>query len=87
MTDSALQLLEPKDCAVLFADQQAGLAFGVESSGRQILLSNVVALAKTAMAFNLPVIASTSATKVYSGPLMPALGAALPGVVAIDRAT
>ena len=85
MADSTLQLLEPKDCALLFADQQAGLAFGVESSGRQILLNNVVALAKTAMAFNLPVVASTSATKVYSGPLMPALSAALPGVVAIDR--
>ncbi|RFB81116.1 hydrolase [Methylovirgula sp. 4M-Z18] len=85
MTDGALHLLEPKDCVLLFADQQAGLAFGVESIGRQVLLNNVVALAKTAMTFGLPVIASTSATKVYSGPLMPAISAALPGVVPIDR--
>lgn len=85
MTDHATHLLEPKDCAVLFADQQAGLAFGVGSVDRQVLLNNVIALAKTAMAFSLPVIASTSATKVYSGPLMPAIGAVLPRVVPIDR--
>lgn len=85
MTDSTPHLLEPKDCALLFADQQAGLAFGVESVDRQVLLNNVVALAKTAMAFSLPVIASTSATKVYSGPLMPAVSAALPGIVPIER--
>ena len=85
MTDGNPHLLEPKDCAVLFADQQAGLAFGVGSIDRQVLLNNVIALAKTAMAFSLPVVASTSATKVYSGPLMPAVSAALPGVVPIDR--
>lgn len=85
MTDTTQYLLEPKDCALLFADQQAGLAFGVESIGRQVLLNNVIALAKTAMAFSLPVIVSTSATKVYSGPLMPAVSTVLPGVVPIDR--
>lgn len=85
MTDGTLHLLEPKDCVVLFADQQAGLAFGVGSVDRQVLLNNVIALAKTAMAFSLPVIASTSATKVYSGPLMPAVSAALPGIVPIER--
>jgi hypothetical protein len=30
-------------------------------------------------------VASTSANKVYSGPLMPAIHAAIPEVVAIDR--
>jgi nicotinamidase-related amidase len=85
MTDAGKHLLEPKDCALLLADQQAGLAFGVGSIDRQVLLNNVTALAKTAMAFSLPVIASTSATKVYSGPLMPAISVVLPGVVPIDR--
>jgi len=85
MTDGNPHLLEPKDCALLFADQQAGLAFGVGSIDRQVLLNNVIALAKTATAFGLPVIASTSASKVYSGPLMPAIGAALPGIVPIER--
>jgi hypothetical protein len=32
-----------------------------------------------------PIVASISATKVFSGPLMPAVQAAIPDVVAIDR--
>jgi nicotinamidase-related amidase len=78
-------LMEPKDCALILVDQQAGLAFGVGSADRQTLLNNVIALARTATVFNLPIVASTSATKVYSGPLMPAVQAAIPEVVAIDR--
>ena len=78
-------LIAPADCAVVFADQQAGLAFGVQSMDRQTLLNNSVALARTAGVFGLPVVASTSASKVYSGPLMPALQAVLPGVVPIER--
>lgn len=85
MSANPLQLLEPKDCALLLVDQQAGLAFGVGSIDRQVLMNNVVALAKTATVFGLPVVASTSATKVYSGPLMPAVKSALPGIQPIDR--
>lgn len=85
MTENALHLLEPKDCALLLVDQQAGLTFGVGSIDRQVLLNNVIALAKTATVFGLPVIASTSATKVYSGPLMPAVSSVLPGIEPIDR--
>lgn len=85
MTQDPLQLLEPRDCALLLIDQQAGLAFGVGSIDRQVLVNNVVALVKTATVFGLPVVASTSATKVYSGPLMPAVKSALPGVEPIDR--
>jgi nicotinamidase-related amidase len=85
MAPNLLHLLEPKDCALLLVDQQAGLAFGVGSIDRQVLMNNVVALAKTATVFGLPVVASTSATKVYSGPLMPAVKSALPGVEPIDR--
>ncbi|TKV77664.1 hydrolase [Bradyrhizobium elkanii] len=85
MAANPLHLLEPKDCALLLVDQQAGLAFGVGSIDRQVLLNNVVALAKTATVFGLPVVASTSATKVYSGPLMPAIKSALPGIEPIDR--
>ncbi|TFV38206.1 hydrolase [Bradyrhizobium frederickii] len=85
MAPNPLHLLEPKDCALLLIDQQAGLAFGVGSIDRQALMNNVVALAKTATVFGLPVVASTSATKVYSGPLMPAVKSALPSVEPIDR--
>jgi nicotinamidase-related amidase len=78
-------LIEPAQCVLLLVDQQAGLAFGVGSSDRQVLLNNAVALARTAIAFSIPVVASTSASKVYSGPLMPAIQAALPGVKSIER--
>jgi nicotinamidase-related amidase len=78
-------LLRPDDCALLLVDLQAGLAFGVGSEDRQVLLNNAVALARTAQVFGIPVVASTSATKVYSGPMMPAVQTALPGVVPIER--
>jgi len=78
-------LLEPKDCALVLIDQQAGLAFAVGSVDRQIILNNVVALARTTKIFDPPIIASTSATKVYSGPLMSSVQAAIPEVVALDR--
>lgn len=78
-------LIEPQDCALLLIDQQAGLAFGVSSIDRQVLLNNVVALAKTATVFGLPSVISTSATKVYSGPLMPAVRAILPEAEILDR--
>jgi nicotinamidase-related amidase len=82
---SNLSLLLPNDCALVLVDLQAGLAFGVGSEDRQVLLNNAVALARTARVFGIPVVASTSASKVYSGPMMPALQAAIPEVVPIER--
>jgi nicotinamidase-related amidase len=83
--NSPAPFLEPAQCALLLIDQQAGLAFGVGSSDRQVLLNNTIALARTAVVFDLPVVASTSASKVYSGPLMPPIQAVLPGVMALER--
>ncbi len=78
-------LLTPGDCALVLLDQQAGLAFAVQSMDRQQLLNNSVALLETALAFGLPVVASTSASKVYSGPLLPDLQALIPDHPVIDR--
>src|SRR5262245_24666054 len=78
-------LLRPETCAMLLVDFQAGLGFGVESASRQVLLNNAVALARTAVAFSVPVVVSTSASRVYSGPLLPALQDSLPGVKTIER--
>jgi nicotinamidase-related amidase len=79
------QLLTPSDAALVLVDVQAGLAFGVESMERQVLLNNIVALARMATVFNLPTIVSTSATKVYSGPLIGAVHAVLPNATIIER--
>jgi nicotinamidase-related amidase len=78
-------LKKPEECVMLLVDFQAGLGFGVESIPRQVVMNNAVALARTAVAFKVPVIASTSASRVYSGPLLPALQEALPSVKTIER--
>jgi hypothetical protein len=78
-------LLQPADCLFLFVDYQAGLAFGVESIARQAIVNNAISLARTAMVFNAPIVASTSASKVYSGPLVPSLQAVMPSVKPIER--
>jgi len=80
-----IPLLTPAQPTVMLVDQQAGLAFGVGSIDRQALVGNMIALAKTAHAFNLPIVVSTSASKVYSGPVMPAIQAFLPDVSSIER--
>jgi nicotinamidase-related amidase len=78
-------LLNPSECALLLVDLQAGLGYGVESMPRQVLVNNALALAKTATTFGVPVVATTSASKVYSGPLFPQVQSALPDVKAIER--
>lgn len=83
--DDLKDLLTPQNCALVLLDHQAGLAFAVQSSDRQVLLNNTVALAKTALAFRLPVVISTSASKVYSGPLLPALREVFSTLPVIER--
>ena len=78
-------LLKPDECVMLFVDFQAGLGFGVESTPRQLVVNNAIALARTGMAFKVSIIASTSASRVYSGPLLPELQEALPSAKAIER--
>ena len=79
------KLLTPDNCALVLIDQQAGLAFGVQSIDKQVLLNNSLALVRAAKAFDIPVVVSTSATKVYSGPLLPALREELGDHPVIDR--
>lgn len=78
-------LLTPQNCALILLDQQAGLQFGVQSMDRQTLLNNSVALMETALAFSLPMVISTSASKVYSGPLLPDLHALAPAHPVLER--
>jgi hypothetical protein len=77
-------LIQPGECVLLLVDLQAGLAFGVSSEDRQTLVNNAIALARTAV-FGLPVAVSTSASKVYCGPFMPAIAKILPPVQPIER--
>jgi len=78
-------LLNPQNCALVLLDQQAGLQFGVQSMERQTLLNNSVALLESALAFDLPIVVSTSASKVYSGPLLPDLHVLIPDQPSLER--
>lgn len=83
---ASLPLITPSECAVVLVDYQAGLAFAAGSADRQGIRSAALALAKTTVAFSVPVVVvSTPATKVYSEPLMPPLRAVLTDVVPIER--
>src|SRR5262249_30000606 len=78
-------LKKPEEWVMLLVDFQAGLGFGVESIPRQVVINNAVALTRTAVAFKVPIIASTSTSRVYSDPLLPALQKTLPSVKTIER--
>jgi len=78
-------LLTPNDIALLLVDSQPGLAFGVESMPRETLRSNLIALAKTAGVFGVPIIATTSASKRFGGPIFPELQAVLGSAAHIER--
>jgi len=78
-------LLTPQNAALVLLDQQAGLQFAVQSMERQTLLNNSVALLESAQAFALPIVISTSASKVYSGPLLPDLHALVPDHPVLER--
>jgi nicotinamidase-related amidase len=73
-------LLTPTDPVLLLVDPQPGLAFAVESQGRTTLKNSLIALAKTAVAFSVPVVLTTSASAKYSGPVFPSLLSAIDGV-------
>lgn len=87
MTTGNLELLTPANSTVIFIDHQPQMAFGVTSIDRQLLLNNTVALAKSAKAFNVPVVLTTVETKSFSGAMWPQLLDLFPGQTPIERTT
>jgi nicotinamidase-related amidase len=77
MNDPITKLFTPADVALVLVDPQPGLSFVSQSMDHQTLLSNLVALAKTATLFGLPVVVTTSASTKFSGPWFPEVRAAL----------
>ncbi len=47
-------LLTPENCAVVFIDHQPQMTFGVANIDRQLLVNNVVMLAKGAKEYGVP---------------------------------
>ena len=67
------KLLTPADSVFIFIDHQPQMAFGVSSIDRQLLKNNVIAMAKTAKAFNIPTILTAVETESFSGYIWPEL--------------
>lgn len=81
-------LLTPENSALVLIDYQPGLIEGTNSIDRDVLLNNVVAIAKTAMMYELPVVLSTVGVEAgYQQDTIPELKDLLAGVETIDRHT
>ena len=73
-------LLSPENSALVFIDYQPGLVDGTFSIERGVLVNNVVAMAKAAKLYELPVILSTVGVDAgYQQPTIPELQAVLAG--------
>jgi nicotinamidase-related amidase len=80
-------LLTPDNCVVALIDFQPQMLFGVSNFDRQTIINNVVALAKAAKVFDVPVVLSTVETKSFSGNLWPQIQAVFPNQEPIERST
>src|SRR4030042_1626455 len=81
----AKSLLTPDNCALLFIDHQPQMFFGVANIDRQLLINNVVGLAKAAKIFKVPTILTTIAADTFSGPILSGLKEIFPHQNPIDR--
>ena len=79
-------LLTAENSALALIDYQPGLVEGTRSISREALVNNVVALAKAAKMFDLPIVLSTIGVNAgYQEATIPELKSVLPGIQAIDR--
>ena len=79
-------LITPKNAALIIIDYQAVQVKSVASMDRRELVTNIVAVTKTAMLYGLPIVLSTvNASR--TGATIPQLLDLLPGVPVLDRTT
>lgn len=81
----AKSLLTPDNCALILIDHQPQMVFGMANIDRQLLINNVVGLAKAAKIFKIPTILTTIAAKTFSGPILSGLQEIFPDQNPIDR--
>ena len=81
-------LLTPANSALALIDYQPGLVDGTHSIARDILVNNVVAMAKAAKMYDLPVVLSTVGVSAgFEQDTLPEIKEFLPGVSTVDRDT
>jgi nicotinamidase-related amidase len=81
-------LLTAENSALVFIDYQPGLVDGTFSIEHDVLINNVVAMAKAAKMYDLPVVLATVGVDAgFQQPTIPELQNVLSDVAAIDRHT
>jgi nicotinamidase-related amidase len=81
-------LLTPKNAALIIIDYQPIAVNSVQTMDRQLLVDNIVRVAKTAKAYGLPIVVSTTGVKsVGNKPTIPELQEVLGDIQPIDRTT
>lgn len=78
-------LITKDNCAVAFIDHQPQMVFGVGSIDRQLLINNVLMLAKAAKAFDIPTILTTVESESFSGYMWKDLLKIFPNQTPIER--
>jgi len=84
-TSFKYERLSPENAALLLIDHQAGLLPLVNDWSQSELKNNVLALAKIAKIFNLPVVITSSYEQGPNGPLAPGIKEIFPDVKVIKR--
>jgi nicotinamidase-related amidase len=80
-------LLTPHNSALVVIDYQPNQLHAMNSMDRELLVDNIVSVARLARTFQLPVVLSTVNVATGQGPTLPELKAALPDALEIDRTT
>jgi nicotinamidase-related amidase len=81
-------LLTPKNCALLLIDYQPIQVGSIASMERRDLVMNIVAVARTAQLYGLPIVLSTVNVRTGANqPTIPQIAKVLDGVEALDRTT
>ena len=87
MTQGKLELLTPKNCALVLIDFQPQMVFGVANIDRQLLKNNVIGLAKAAQVFKVPTLLTAVESEAFSGNIWPELLAVLPDNKIYERSS
>lgn len=77
--------LSPQNAAFLSIDHQTGLANGIQDQSIPEFMTGVAALARTAKAYDLPAVITTSAANGPNGPILPVVADTLPDAKIIHR--
>ncbi|SEB08692.1 Isochorismatase family protein [Rubrimonas cliftonensis] len=80
-----IDLLTPSNNQLIIIDHQPQMAFGVQSIDRQVLQSNVVALAKAVKVFDFPTTITTVEIESFSGHTDPEILSVFPKAPLLER--